>query len=65
MPTPDRTELWVAVALFIASEVIGMSKAKDNSVLQALLHAARTMFPLELKQNKTKPRKRDEHGRFM
>ena len=65
MPTPDRTELWVAVALFIASEVIGMSKAKDNSVLQALLRAARTMFPLELKQNKTKPRKRDEHGRFM
>lgn len=65
MPTPDRTELWVAVALFIASEVIGMSKAKDNSVLQALLHAARTLFPLELKQNKAKPRKRDEHGRFM
>ena len=65
MPTPDRTELWVAVALFIASEIIGMSKAKDNSVLQALLHAARTLFPLELKQSKTKPRKRDEHGRFM
>jgi hypothetical protein len=65
MPTPDRTELWVAVALFIASEIIGMSKAKDNSVLQALLHAARKLFPLELKQSKTKPRKRDEHGRFM
>ena len=65
MPTPDRTELWVAVALFIASEVIGMSRAKDNSVLQALLRAARMMFPLELKQQKTKLRKRDEHGRFM
>ena len=65
MPTPDRTELWVAVALFIASEVIGMSKARDNSVLQVLLHAARKLFPLELEQSKTKPRKRDEHGRFM
>lgn len=64
MTSPDRTEIWVAVALFVASELIGISKAKDNSVLQALLRAARTMFPLELKQDKPKPRKRDEQGRF-
>lgn len=65
MTNPDRTELWVAIALFAASEIVGISKAKDNSVLQALLRAARTMFPLELKQNKTKARKRDDHGRFI
>lgn len=65
MPTQDKTELWVAIALFAASEIIGISKAKDNSILQVLLHAARTMFPLELKQNKAKTRKRDDHGRFI
>ena len=64
MQSPDRVELWAAIALFIASELIGMSKAKDNSVLQALLRAARTMFPLEFKQDKPKTRKRDEQGRF-
>jgi len=47
MPTPDKTEIWVAVALFVASEVIGMSKAKDNSILQLLLRTARTFSPFE------------------
>ena len=71
MPTPDRTELWVAVALFVVSEAIGMSKAKDNSVLQLLLRTTRTFFPLEVKlRSKNSPIKksdrvkRDENGRF-
>ena len=65
MLTPDKTELWVAVALFVASEVIGMSKAKDNSVLQLLLHTTRTFFPLEVKLKKSGKVKRDENGRFI
>jgi hypothetical protein len=65
VPTPDKTELWVAVALFVASEVIGMSKAKDNSVLQLLLRTTRTFFPLEVKLKKSGKVKRDEHGRFI
>ena len=65
MPTPDRTELWVAVALFVASEVIGMSKAKDNSILQLLLRTTRTFFPLEVKLKKSGKVKRDENGRFI
>jgi hypothetical protein len=65
VPTPDRTELWVAVALFVASEVIGMSKAKDNSILQLLLRTTRTFFPLEVKLKKSGKVKRDENGRFI
>jgi hypothetical protein len=71
MPTPDKTELWVAVALFVASEIIGLSKAKDNSILQLLLRTARTFFPLEVKLKssnspikKSGRVKRDENGRF-
>jgi hypothetical protein len=65
VPTPDKTELWVAVALFVASEVIGMSKAKDNSILQLLLRTTRTFFPLEVKLKKSGKVKRDENGRFI
>lgn len=71
MPTPDKTELWVAVALFAASEIIGMSKAKDNSILQMLLRTARTFFPFEVKlrpgnspTKKSDRVRRDENGRF-
>ena len=71
MPTPDKTEIWIAVALFVASEIIGMSKAKDNSILQLLLRTARTFSPFEVKlRSKNLPAKksdrvkRDEHGRF-
>ena len=71
MPTPDKTEIWIAVALFIASEIIGMSKAKDNSILQLLLRTARTFSPFEVKLRskdlpvkKSDRVKRDEHGRF-
>jgi hypothetical protein len=63
--TPDKTELWVAVALFVVSEILGMSKAKDNSVLQLLLRTARTFFPLEVNLKKSNKVKRDEHGRFI
>ena len=71
MPTPDKTEIWIAVALFVASEIIGMSKAKDNSILQLLLRTARTFSPFEVKLRskdlpvkKSERVKRDEHGRF-
>jgi hypothetical protein len=65
VPTPDKIEIWVAVALFVASEIIGMSKAKDNSVLQLLLRTTRTFFPLEVNLKKSNKVKRDEHGRFI
>ena len=65
MLTPDKTELWVAVALFVASEILGMSKAKDNSILQLILRTTRTFFPLEVNLKKSNKVKRDEHGRFI
>lgn len=36
---------YIGLALFIASEIIGMSKARSNSLLQLLLAAARRAFP--------------------
>ena len=64
MSTSDRTELWVAVGLFIFSELVGMSKAKDNSLTQVALRALTNMFPLEIKTKSTRRLKRDSRGRF-
>lgn len=36
---------YIGLALFVASEVIGMSKYKSNSVVQLLIAAARRAFP--------------------
>lgn len=63
-------ELLIGLGLFVLSELIGISKAKDNSVLQLVLHMARELFPYELqrreppsRQNRPRP-KRDDLGRF-
>lgn len=50
VPTPDNTEAWIGLGLFVASELIGMSKARDNSVLQLVLHMAQELFPYEVKR---------------
>lgn len=49
-------EVLIGLGLFVASELIGMSRLKSNSVLQLLLVAAMRAFPYELK-------KRDEGKR--
>jgi hypothetical protein len=64
MTTSDRAELWVAVGLFIFSELVGMSKAKDNSLTQVALRALTNMFSLEIKTKSTRRLKRDPRGRF-
>ncbi len=65
------TEALIGLGLFLASELIGMSKLKDNSVLELLLHMARELFPYELKKREppsraSRPRRhRDSRGRFI
>jgi hypothetical protein len=56
----NNTELLIGLALFVASELIGMSKFKSNSLLQLLLQAASRAFPYEISVAKTeeKPKKR-------
>jgi hypothetical protein len=49
-PSPGNTEALIALGLFVASEVIGMSKARDNSLLQLVLHMAMELFPYEVKR---------------
>jgi hypothetical protein len=44
------TEALIGLGLFVASELIGMSRLKSNSVLQLLLAAAMRSFPYELKR---------------
>lgn len=51
----DTNLEYVGLALFVASEVIGMSKLKSNTVLQFILEAAMRAFPYEL-QKKEPPR---------
>lgn len=45
-------EVLIGFALFVASELIGMSRLKSNSVLQLVLTAAQRMFPYELKRKR-------------
>ena len=66
----SNTELLIGLGLFVLSELIGMSKLRDNSVLQLLLHMAGELFPYEVRRREpptrqTRPRlKRDANGRF-
>jgi hypothetical protein len=67
----EHQEVLIGFGLFVLSELIGMSKAKDNSVLQLVLHMARELFPYELqrreppsRQNRPRRRRRDANGRF-
>lgn len=41
---------YAGLALFVASELIGMSKFKSNSIVQLLLAAAIRAFPYEPKR---------------
>jgi hypothetical protein len=67
----DNTEALIGFGLFIASELIGLSKARDNSLLQLLLHMASELFPYELQRREpasrsNRPRlKRDSRGRYV
>ena len=41
---------YIGLALFVASELIGMSRLKSNSLLQIILTAAIRAFPYEMKK---------------
>ena len=43
--TESQTLAAIAIVVAAASELIGMSKMKDNSVLQLVLRLARLAFP--------------------
>lgn len=63
-------EALIGFGLFAASELIGMSRLKDNSVLQLLLHMAQELFPYEIQRRdkpskSNRPRQRDNRGRFV
>lgn len=65
-----NTEALIGLGLFVLSELIGMSKLRDNSVLGLLLHMASELFPYEIKRREPATRqnrpqfKRDSGGRF-
>lgn len=68
-PTPENAEVWIGFGLFVVSELIGMSKARDNSVVQLVLHMAQELFPYELKRREpatraNRPRPRRSNGQF-
>jgi hypothetical protein len=52
MPEMDSSQYatLAGLALFVASEVVGMSKLRSNSVLQLVLAAAMRAFPYERKR---------------
>lgn len=49
-PPVDRTDVYIGFGLFVLSELIGMSKLKDNSLLQVVLHMASELFPYTLER---------------
>ena len=71
MPAPpDNLEVWIGWGFFFLSEAIGMSKLRNNAVLQLVLHMASELFPYEVKRREpatraNRPRRRrDSRGRF-
>lgn len=65
----DNTEALIGFGLFALSELIGLSKVRDNSVLQLALHMAQELFPYEVKRRQptraNRPRvRRSSNGRF-
>lgn len=66
-----NTEAMIAFLLFVASEAVGMSKLKDNSLLQLILHMGQELFPYELRRKEpatrqNRPRaRRDNQGRYV
>jgi hypothetical protein len=44
---------FVGLALFVASELLGMSKFKSNSLVQLIITAAIRAFPYEPKRRNT------------
>lgn len=70
-PPPDNLETYIGFALFVLSELIAMSKLKQNSVLGLILHMGEELFPYELKRREpatraNRPRRRrDENGRYL
>jgi len=46
----EHSELLIGLALFVASELIGMSRLRSNSLLQIALTAAMRAFPYEMKK---------------
>lgn len=67
----DNTDALIGFGLFVASELIGMSKAKDNSILQLVLHMAMELFPYEITRREpatraNRPRvRRSANGQFV
>lgn len=57
MTSPDKAEMWTAIALFILSEVVGMSKLRENSLVQLAFTFLRNLFPAQLKVKKPRVRK--------
>ena len=64
----NHSELLIGLALFAISELIGMSKFRDNSLLQLLIHMSQELFPYEVKRKEAPKRvnrpRRDGQGRF-
>lgn len=52
MTSPDKAEMWVALILFIFSELVGVSKLKENSLLQLVLAVLYKLFPAQVKIKK-------------
>jgi hypothetical protein len=46
----NHSELLIGLALFVISELVGMSKLRDNSLLQLLIHMGQELFPYEVKR---------------
>ena len=52
-----NTEVLVGLGLFVASELIGLSKLKANSVLGLALGIAMRAFPYELTRREDPPKR--------
>lgn len=65
----EHTDALIGFGLFALSELIAYSKAKDNGVIQLVLHMAQELFPYEVKRRQPATRanrpRRASNGRYI
>lgn len=57
-PIDPQIGLYVGWAVFAFSELVGISKLQENSIIQVVLHIANAAFPFEVKRRRRKDRGR-------
>lgn len=65
----ENPDVLIGFGLFAVSELVGMSRMRDNSIVQVILRVCSELFPYELQRREppssTRRTRRDSRGRYI